>query len=90
LFRDEKSQGFQWQRSRVTDPTHSLRLLVVMALATLLALSLGTWVLKTGRRSFLKATRRRLLSLFQLGLRWLRYALDHDQPLPCRLSLYPQ
>ena len=59
-------------------------------LATLLVLSLGAWVLKTGRRSFLEATRRRLLSLFQLGLRWLRYALDHDQPLPCRLYLYPQ
>ena len=48
------------------------------------------WVLKTGRRSFLEATRRRLLNLFQLGLRWLRYALDRDQPPPCRLYLYPQ
>ena len=89
LFRDEKSQGFRWQQSRVHDPRHAQRLVLLLALATLLALSLGTWILKRGLRHYLESTRRRRLSYFQLGLRWLKHALVESQLLPCRLSLCP-
>jgi hypothetical protein len=89
LFRDEKSQGFCWQKSRVHDPAHAQRLVLLIALATLLALSLGTWVVKRGLRHHLESTRRRLLSFFQLGLRWLKAALVKEQPLSCRLYLCP-
>jgi hypothetical protein len=73
----------------VTDPAHGARLLALMASATLLAVSLGTWVLKSGRRRWLESGRRRMLSLFQLGLRWLHAAIFQERPLPRGVHLYP-
>jgi hypothetical protein len=78
-FRDEKSQGFHWEKSRVVDPVHAHRLLVVLALAMLLAVSVGTELVKRGRRGELDTRRRRRLSMVQLGLRWLRYVLTHGR-----------
>lgn len=89
LFRDEKSHGLQWRRSRVRDPTHADRLTAIMALATLLAVSLGTWVLKSGSRRWLESGRRRTLSVFQLGLRWLRTVIFQDRFMPLGVYLYP-
>jgi hypothetical protein len=87
--RDDKSHGFNWHLSRVRDPYHAARLLLVMALATLLCLSLGTRLIKRGLRRLLEPARRRLLSVFQLGLRWLRDCLVHGRGCPCQLYLYP-
>jgi hypothetical protein len=89
LFRDEKSQGFRWGQSRVNDPAHALRLVLLMALASVLALSVGTWVVKRGLRHHLESRRRRLLSYFQLGLRWLQHALVQGQEVLCQLYLCP-
>jgi hypothetical protein len=89
LFRDEKSTGFHWEQSHVTDPEHAGRLMLVMALATYLALALGSRMIKAGLRRFLESTRQRMLSLFTIGLRWLRYCLNHDRPLPSNLSPAP-
>ena len=86
MHRDEKSQGFNWQRSLVREPSHACRLLLAMALATLLAICTGTWVLKRGLRRVLESTRQRKLSLFQLGLRWLTGGTELP---PCTLYLYP-
>ena len=80
--RDDKSQAFGWDRSHVTDPAHAGRLLLVLALATLLAVSLGARVVKRGLRRELEGRVRRTLSLVQLGLRWLRHALVADPPAP--------
>lgn len=84
-FRDEKSGGFRWDQGHVRDPDRLLKLLVVMTLATLLSISLGTWLLKSGRRHDLDPHRWRRLSLFQIGLRWLNHLLvltDDSLPLP--------
>jgi hypothetical protein len=89
LFRDEKSSGFHWDQSRVTDPEHAARLVLVMALATYLALALGSRVIQAGLRRGLESSRRRMLSLFQIGLRWLRFCLTHDRPLPSNLAPVP-
>lgn len=89
LFKDEKSSGFHWERSRVRDPEHAARLMVVIALATYLALALGSRVIKAGLRRFLETGMRRTLSLFQIGLRWLRFCQYHDRPLPSNLSPAP-
>jgi len=89
LHRDEKSHGFNWQLSRVRDPGHAERLVLVMALATLLCLSPGTRLIKRGLRKLLEPTRRRLLSVFQLGLRWLKDCLVNRGDCPCQLYLYP-
>jgi hypothetical protein len=91
LFRDEKSQGLNWQKSRVNDPRHAERLLLVLALALLLAVVLGVQVLKRGWRRHLESGRRRGLSVVQLGLRGLRYVVGHELPLgvPIISYLYP-
>ena len=81
LFRDEKSHGFRWGESQVTDPAHAARLVLLTALATILALGLGSRVLKAGLRRYLESARRRSLSLFQIGLRWLRFAFIRSRDL---------
>jgi hypothetical protein len=87
--RDEKSSGFNWQRSRVNDPDHAQRLVLLMALATLLCIGLGAAASKRGLRHWFEPRRRRMLSVFQLGMRWLGYVLMHDQPLTPLPSLPP-
>jgi Transposase DDE domain len=89
LFRDEKSSGFHWGQSHVTDPEHAARLVLLMALATYLALAVGSRMIQAGMRSYLESTRQRMLSLFTIGLRWVKYCLDHDRPLPSNLSPAP-
>jgi hypothetical protein len=89
LFRDEKSGAFHWGQSAVTDPVHAARLVLVMALATVLALGLGSRVIQAGLRRCLETTRRRMLSLLQIGLRWMRFCLSHDRPLPKDLAPVP-
>ena len=78
-FRDEKSSGFQWDQSHVCKPKRVLTIVLVMTLAMLLSISLGTWLIKSGRRKELDPHARRRLSFFQLGLRWLRHLLNLSQ-----------
>jgi hypothetical protein len=87
--RDEKSSGLNWQRSRVNDPRHAQRLVLLMALATLMCISLGAAAIKRGLRHLFDPRRRRKLSVFQLGMRWLGYAVTHDQPLSPLPALPP-
>jgi hypothetical protein len=89
LFRDEKSSGFHWGESHVTDPAHAARLVLVIALATYLALGLGSRVIKAGLRRLLETTHQRMLSLFQIGLRFLMFCMAHDRTLPGNLSPAP-
>ena len=86
LFRDLKSFGWNWQRSRVRDPRRVERLLLVMALATLWMLVLSQRVIRAGRRRLLEEHSRRCYSWFQLGIRWLKYCLVNDQPIHCCLQ----
>src|SRR5689334_16847106 len=66
-FRDLKSDGFQWQRSRVWLPSHVERLLLGLALASLWSLTEGTKV------AFIYplSARQKSLSFFRLGLDYL-------------------
>jgi hypothetical protein len=89
LFRDEKSQGFHWELSHVTDPAHAARLVLLIALATYLALTLGSRVIQAGLRRWLESTRQRMLSLFTIGMRWMMFCLTHERSLPNNLSPVP-
>ena len=90
LFRDEKSSGFRWGESHVDDPVHAARLTLLLALATYLALAVGSRVIKAGLRRFLESTRQRMLSYFTIGLRWVMFCTTHDRSLPSNLSPVPQ
>lgn len=80
--RDEKSHGLNWQRSQVNDPGHAQRLVLLMALATLLCIATGATAIKRGlRRRWFEPRLRRLSSVFRLGRHCLQYAVTHEQPL---------
>ena len=92
-FRDDKSAGLGWDRSRVNDPRRAARLLVLLAVAMVLAASLGAERVKAGRRRELDGRRPRRLSVVQVGLRWLRSAVTHGRVHLLklgRLYLYPR
>ncbi len=90
FFSDQKSRGFQLDRSHLSDPERVGRLLIAASLAYLWVLCLGNaaheddWLPIIHRRS------RCDLSLFQLGLRLLDYLLNHDQPIPSSFTLQPE
>jgi hypothetical protein len=86
-FRDDKSAGFGWEASRVREPDHMDRLLLVLQLAALFVLAQGVFVLHHGLRHVLERPDRTTLSLFSLGLRWLDRARSHLVSLSPRLHL---
>lgn len=89
-FRDWKSMGWEWQRSRVWQPEHANRLWLVMALAYVWMLSLGTPVIRDAAlRRALTRGRRWVHSVFRLGLRLLRWVLNRGCELLCDLLLIP-
>jgi hypothetical protein len=90
LFRDLKSFGWQWQRSRVRQPERVERLLLVLVLATLWIAALAQRVLKRGWRPLLEERSRRCYSTFHLGLRWLTRLLTNEQHVPCLLHLWAE
>lgn len=80
-FRDFKSYGWQWHKSRVRDPEHANRLWLVLALAYAWILSLGTQAaqVETVRKQVCRGRELRH-SLFMLGIRALqqaRYLKEH-------------
>lgn len=88
-FRDDKSEGFHWDKSHVNDLPHANRLLALMALATLLCIGSGVALVKRGLRHLFDANRRRTLSYFKLGLRWLQWMQQNRQFAPLPPSLTP-
>jgi len=73
-FRDDKSAGFDLEHTRLQHAQRIDHLLLAMAIATLWCHELGEFVLKQGEpaRCFVDPAHERTLSLFQLGLRWLK------------------
>jgi hypothetical protein len=76
-FRDDKSGGFDLEHTRLQHPERVERLLLALALATLWCHELGEQVLQAGEaaRREIDPGAERELSLFQLGLRWLKRCL---------------
>lgn len=73
-FRDDKSGGFDLEHTRLQNAQRIDHLLLAMAIATLWCHELGEFVFKQGEpaRSSVDPAHERTLSLFQLGLRWLK------------------
>jgi len=76
-FRDDKSSGFDMEHTRLQHAERIDHLLLALAIATLWCHELGEFVLKQGdaSRSQVNPAYKRTLSLFQLGLRWLKRVL---------------
>lgn len=74
-FRDLKSDGFEWNKSHIWLPDHAERLILVLAMAYAIVLSLG---MSVARPKHGRATR---YSLFRLGLEVIK-SLVHPTILP--------
>lgn len=87
-FGDGKRRGWGLEQSRVSDPAHLDRLLLVWHLALWWLHALGAYVIKTGRRPHFDRPDRRERSLVRLGWLWHRHELDHGRcpPLLFRLT----
>lgn len=77
-FRDDKSGGFDMAHTKLCHTERLERLLLAVAIATLWCHELGEHVLSQGDgcRRQIDPGHQRELSLFQLGLRWLKRCLD--------------
>ena len=73
-FRDDKSGGFDLEHTHLQHAQRIDHLLLAMAIATLWCHELGEFVLRQGEpaRCLVDPAHERTLSLFQLGLRWLK------------------
>lgn len=91
LFRDWQSGGFHLDESGVLDPGRFTRLILALALAYVLFLSIGRWVVKRGYRELIDdgTPRHWHYSLFQLGIGWFVYCQVQEQTMPVFWSLYP-
>lgn len=85
FFSDQKSRGFQIQRSHLSDPARLSRLLIVSCLAYLWIVYLGVCALRDGWLKRLHRQDRCDLSLFRLGLRLLARCLKDLVPIPSGL-----
>ncbi len=88
-FRDDKSGGFQLEDSQISDAESISRLLLVMSIACLHLVSLGTFVVEKEQRRSVDAHWLRGLSYFQIGWRWLRRALYLDGAVGALFRLSP-
>jgi hypothetical protein len=86
---DDKSGGFQLEATKLEDAESISRLLLVMSIAYLHVVSLGTFVVAHGLRTSVDGHWARGLSYFQIGWRWLRRSLYLDQPLLRLFRLIP-
>jgi len=85
-FRDDQSSGFDMEHTRLQHPERLERLLLALAIATVWCHELGEQVLHAGDacRREIDPGPERELSLFQLGLRWLKRCVSTAiQRLPC-------
>lgn len=82
FFSDQKSRGFHLDKSHLANPARLSRLMIAACLAYIWIIYLGRvahrdgWVPRIHRRG------RCDLSLFQLGLRFLRYLMKRALPIP--------
>ena len=88
-FLDDKSAGFQIESSEIRNAAMLSRLGLVLATATLFLVNTGTAVVRLGLRKWVDPHWQRGLSYFQIGWRWLQFALVNNKPLFSRFGLEP-
>lgn len=86
-FLDQKSNGFQWESSRLRDCFALQRLCFALAVATLALTCQGSTVVADGQRRRVDPHWQRGHSYARIGWDWLWYALARDLALLPRLTL---
>ena len=81
-FKDYQSAGFELPDSRLRGAQALQTLLMLLATATLIAISAAISLVSTGKRSSLDWHSQRGLSFFQLGLRYLHSRCYERLPIP--------
>lgn len=79
FFSDQKSRGFQIDKSHLSDPARLSRLLIAAFLAYIWMICLGLWVTATKQTGWIDRTDRTDKSLFRLGLDWIKHALKRKR-----------
>jgi len=83
-FRDLKSDGWQWQTSRIFTPAHANLLLLVLSLAYAYVLTLGSFAFDDpALRRLVTKGQRHTYSIFRLGLRLAELFLTQTLDLAC-------
>lgn len=88
FFSDQKSRGFNLQRSHLTDPERITRFMIVTCLAYVWMIYLGAIV--GNDKPIMKMIHRSDrcdLSLFQLGIRYFEYLLNRNERIPFSFQL---
>ena len=88
-FLDDKSAGFQLESSEIDDADALSRLCLLLATATLYLVSTGTAIHSMNLRSLVDTHWQRGISYFQLGWRWIHFALAHAERLLFFIWLEP-
>jgi hypothetical protein len=88
-FKDYKSAAFDLLDSHLRDATALTGLFLLLDIATLIAVCLGTLLVQDGQRQTLDAHPERGLSFLQLGLRHLQQLRYLGKPLPPLAPLPP-
>lgn len=86
-FLDEKSGLFGLEDSKLRDAASLERLILVLAVATLLLVSEGIQIVQRGDRRVVDPHWQRALSYLKIGLRAVQYALSRGQEIFLRLTL---
>ncbi len=87
MFGDLKKHGFDLESTHLLHPDRLSRLTLAVVLLYLWLMQTGTRTIKDGHRYLVDRKDRRDLSLFQIGLRWIRRLLKCHLPFP--LALFP-
>jgi hypothetical protein len=87
FFSDQKSRGFQLQKSHIADPKRLARVMIAACLAYIWIIYLGVLCRNDGWVHQIHRTDRCDLSLFQLGLDLLEHFLNENLPILFGLRL---
>jgi len=87
FFSDQKSRGFNIQKSHIDNPQRLSRLLIASCLAYIWIVYLGSLCKTDGWQGIIHRKSRCDLSLFQLGLRLLEHFLNEGLPIPVQFHV---
>lgn len=87
FFSDQKSRGFQLDKSHISQPQRLARLLIATCLAYIWMVYLGVLCMADGWNQLIHRTDRCDLSLFQLGLDLLEHFLNEQILIPVDFRL---